>query len=161
MATRQRASVVLVNAGYIALILRKKGDDEYFTFPGGGIEEGETPLDAAVRELSEELSITVTSSELVHAGTVVLADHAAEYFVVRTEALPLVLGGPEKDRQSASNQYRPCWVPAEAIRYLPLLPRQGAELALRVLRTLNADRESSNVYVRGPGNDVQDVLDGV
>ena len=32
-------------------------------FPGGGIEENETPLDAAVREVSEEVGITIDPSQ--------------------------------------------------------------------------------------------------
>jgi 8-oxo-dGTP pyrophosphatase MutT (NUDIX family) len=133
MISRKRSSVVLVNEGYVALVFRKKEGLEYFTFPGGGIEPDETPLDAAVRELSEELSVQLSYSEFIHLGSVVVADHIEEYFMAQTEVRELVLVGPELERQSAINLYRPCWVPIESLKFLPLLPQAGAELALRSL----------------------------
>lgn len=38
-------------------------------FPAGGVDEGETPLDAAVRELGEEINIWVEPEELIHLGS--------------------------------------------------------------------------------------------
>jgi 8-oxo-dGTP diphosphatase len=38
-------------------------------FPGGGIEAGETPLEAAVREVAEEVGIAVSPAEGVYLGT--------------------------------------------------------------------------------------------
>lgn len=38
-------------------------------FPGGGIEEGETPLTAAVREVEEEVGISIEASEGRFLGT--------------------------------------------------------------------------------------------
>lgn len=35
---------------------------------GGSIEEGETPLEAVIRETSEELSLSLTESDLVYLG---------------------------------------------------------------------------------------------
>ena len=37
-------------------------------FPGGGIDEGETPEEAAVRELKEELGIDITAEDLARLG---------------------------------------------------------------------------------------------
>lgn len=38
-------------------------------FPGGGIEAGETPLEAAVREVEEEVGIVVNPSDAIFMGT--------------------------------------------------------------------------------------------
>ena len=49
------------------LMVRHVHDDrDYWTFPGGGIEEGETVLEAAKREVLEETGIHVDPIDLIH-----------------------------------------------------------------------------------------------
>lgn len=60
MSLRTRAAVVLRDDDRrVALIRRVRDGRTYFVFPGGGIEPGETPADAAVREAHEELGVRV------------------------------------------------------------------------------------------------------
>ena len=54
-----RARVVIVDRGRVALIKRVRAGHTYYLFPGGGVEEGETPEEAAVREAREELGVDV------------------------------------------------------------------------------------------------------
>jgi 8-oxo-dGTP pyrophosphatase MutT (NUDIX family) len=60
-----RAAVVIVQDGQVALIERNREDRHYFTFPGGGVDEGETPEQTAVREAKEELGFDVVLRRLV------------------------------------------------------------------------------------------------
>jgi len=39
------------------MVKHRRGINEYYTLPGGGIEQGETPEQAAIRELREECSV--------------------------------------------------------------------------------------------------------
>ena len=57
---RQRATVVLVRNGRVLLVSDESGT---FSMPGGGIEPGEQPVEAAVRELHEETGLTATRAE--------------------------------------------------------------------------------------------------
>lgn len=50
--------------GQILLIRHSYGPDQWF-FPGGGIDDGETPEDAARRELMEETACEMTDIKLV------------------------------------------------------------------------------------------------
>jgi 8-oxo-dGTP pyrophosphatase MutT (NUDIX family) len=50
---QQAAGVVMMHAGKV-LLLRRSGEG-IWGLPGGGIEEGETPADAALRECDEEI----------------------------------------------------------------------------------------------------------
>ena len=61
-----RARVVIVQDGRLALIKRVRAGNTYYLFPGGGVEAGETPEQAAVREAREELGVEVQIGELVH-----------------------------------------------------------------------------------------------
>lgn len=56
---RNRSGAIVEIDGKIALIKRVRNNDEYYVFPGGGIEEGETPEEAAIREVKEELGIDI------------------------------------------------------------------------------------------------------
>lgn len=61
---RVRVAGVIPMDGGIALMHRKdvkKRDDfqEYYTFPGGGLEEGETLEEGTIREIKEEFGIDV------------------------------------------------------------------------------------------------------
>lgn len=56
---RIRAGVVLVDNGKVALIERFREGNHYFVFPGGGTHDGETPEQAAVREMEEETGLRV------------------------------------------------------------------------------------------------------
>jgi 8-oxo-dGTP diphosphatase len=56
---RIRAGIVLIEDNKVALIERHRQGRHYFTFPGGGMDEGESVEQAAVREAREELGLTV------------------------------------------------------------------------------------------------------
>ena len=56
---RIRSASILIKDGKILLIHRKNGGNEYYSFPGGGVEKGETIEDACIRELLEETSIKI------------------------------------------------------------------------------------------------------
>ena len=40
-------------------VIKRKDYQEYYTLPGGGIEEGETPEEGTIREIKEEFGIDV------------------------------------------------------------------------------------------------------
>ncbi|MBM7578688.1 NUDIX domain-containing protein [Jeotgalibacillus terrae] len=60
---RDRSAVVIIQNGQVALIKRVRDHEVYYVFPGGGIESGETPVEAAAREAFEELSVEVDVGE--------------------------------------------------------------------------------------------------
>jgi len=60
---RNRASVVIVENNKVALIRRVREGLVYYVFPGGGIENGETPEEASKREAFEELGEEVQVNE--------------------------------------------------------------------------------------------------
>jgi len=61
------AAVVFRDAGGRMLAVRKRGTDR-FLLPGGKLEPGESPAEAAAREVQEELGVRVTPDELTLLG---------------------------------------------------------------------------------------------
>jgi 8-oxo-dGTP pyrophosphatase MutT (NUDIX family) len=69
-------AAVVVDAQGRALVVRKRGTTAFMQ-PGGKIDPGESAPDAVIRELGEELGVTVTASEVTALGRYV-ADAANE-----------------------------------------------------------------------------------
>jgi 8-oxo-dGTP diphosphatase len=62
---RIRAGIVLIQDNRVALIERHRAGLDYFVFPGGGVDEGESLEQAAVREAMEELGVKVAIKQNV------------------------------------------------------------------------------------------------
>ena len=57
MQPRIRVSAILLRESKVLLIRHEKPDHEYWLLPGGGVNAGESLVDALRRELSEECGI--------------------------------------------------------------------------------------------------------
>ncbi len=66
--TRDSARSIIIRNGKIAMIHSLKYD--YYKFPGGGIEPGESAADALIRETAEEAGLTVISDSIREYGYV-------------------------------------------------------------------------------------------
>jgi 8-oxo-dGTP diphosphatase len=121
---------VVIRGHDLLVIGRRRGGRDYCVLPGGGVESGESPVAAAVRELAEETGLSGTVKRplwvLQH------DDHEAHYFLVCVESGPLALGGPEAERQSEANSYRPQWIPLGSLEASNLQPASVRDL-LRAL----------------------------
>ena len=65
---RPSARAILIRDGRIAMVHSLKYD--YYKFPGGGIEAGETPEQAVIRETLEEAGLTVIPGSVREYGLV-------------------------------------------------------------------------------------------
>ena len=65
---RNSARSIIISSGQVAMVHSLKYD--YYKFPGGGIEPGESVIDALIRETAEEAGLTVILESIREYGYV-------------------------------------------------------------------------------------------
>ena len=123
MRQRRTARVLVFDpAGRVLLIrcavMRADGEFVFWLTPGGEIEAGETPIEAAVRELREELGLEVEvvgpvyseATQFEHQGE--MRDNEDFVFVARCAAEAPVMRGVTADEIAIMKEIR-WWEPEE------------------------------------------------
>ncbi|MET0695716.1 MAG: NUDIX domain-containing protein [Propionibacteriaceae bacterium] len=120
MPPPDRAVAVVIRRGLLLVVLRARQGRHYAVLPGGGIEIGESPEQAAVRELAEETSLVAVATQRLW----VRADGGRRAVYVRMSEVTgePALGGPELARSGPDNQYRLYWAGASELDELDLRP---------------------------------------
>jgi 8-oxo-dGTP pyrophosphatase MutT (NUDIX family) len=110
---------ICVRDGEILVVRRHKYGEDFLVLPGGGIDGGETDVDAAARELFEETSVVVRAIKnvLTIPGDVTRSEQ-------RIVLCEYISGEPKLDPNSeeakrsdnGQNTYEPCWVSVDEAR---------------------------------------------
>lgn len=113
--------------GWRVLLLRSF---QNWDFPKGGVEAGETPLDAAIRETLEEADLSDLSfdwgQDYVETGPYGSRKKVARYYLARTERLHIILPVSSELGRPEHEEWR--WVDIDRVqRMLP--PRLHPVLA--------------------------------
>ncbi len=131
-----RVAVVLLDRGTVALIERVRERRRYFLFPGGGVEAGEAPEAAAVREAREELGLDIAIERLV--ATQVFAGNEQRYYLARIVGGTFGSGrGGEMSGDDLPDRgsYRAVRVPLVELAVIDVRPRDLAGMAAESTRT--------------------------
>ena len=122
-----RSGVVIVQDGKVALIRRKRQGMVYYLFPGGGVEEGETPEQAAMREAEEELGLQVQLARLL---TVVTFKGTTQYYYEARVAGGVFGSGRGEElgfsEHESTGSYAPIWLPLSKLGEHDVRPAQLA-----------------------------------
>jgi 8-oxo-dGTP pyrophosphatase MutT (NUDIX family) len=136
---RRAARVLLIDAAERVLLLRgydpARPDHRYWFTVGGGIDDGETPVECAVRELFEETGLRVSADELGepihHDVTEFPFDgrwyrQEQDFFLVRVDSWQVDFAGHNEIERASVDGYR--WWTVDELRatgdrfYPPDLP---------------------------------------
>jgi 8-oxo-dGTP diphosphatase len=119
---KDRAVNVAFHDGRLLVMRRHKNGRDYCVLPGGGVEDGEGPRDAVLRELMEETGLAGMVDR--HLWTIEHSDRVAHYYHVVVDPRQLTLGGPEALVQSEDNRYTPEWISLDDIDAENLQPQE-------------------------------------
>ena len=102
--------------------------------PGGTIELGEGPLEAALREMKEEVNLSFSADQLHTAFSFNNQGKEEYYFYtsLSTAETPL-MQGEELERSSLQNIYQPEWVSLQELYNHNLRPESLKSLLLEFL----------------------------
>lgn len=126
---KERVRAIIIKQGSILLIKRVFNDRTYWVFPGGGVEAGETVIEALKRECLEELGITAEVEELFTKEISGKAETEGEMEYFYTANITGgVLGnafGPEhKQDPHYKGKYELVWEEGDQIKNIDLRPNE-------------------------------------
>lgn len=122
---RDRGSVVLIQNSKVGLIKRVREDSIYYVFPGGGIEEGETPEIGAKREALEEVGVEVTIQECIAKVNL----NGTQYFFLAELTGGTFAAGQGKeytDETRNRGTYLPMWIDISELNSINVKPKEVA-----------------------------------
>lgn len=149
MNSTDRAVCVCFDGDRFVLMRRFNNGRHYCVLPGGGVEPGERPADAAVRELREETGLI--GVVLQRLGSIEHEHRRAHYFLLRVSPDPLLLVGPEIISQTADSQHSPAWVLVSQIDNEPIVPIEARAVVHEAYRLLCEGARSRRGAPSGSG----------
>lgn len=136
---RIRAGIVLIQDRKVALIERHRAGLDYFVFPGGGVDEGETPEQAAIREAMEELGVEVAITQKIF--EIQFGQKSRQvYFLAEQTGGEFGTGAGEEYTDADPNDpdegvYSPIWMPIEELPlHEKIYPVEVANLVLKSVK---------------------------
>ncbi len=135
---RTRAGIILIEDNKVALIERHRAGLDYFVFPGGGVDEGESPEQGAIREAMEELGVQVAIKQKVaefHFGRSSSSKHF--YFLVDRVSGEFGTGTGEEFTDADPDHpqegiYIPIWMQVEDLaKHQNIYPSDLAKLVIK------------------------------
>lgn len=124
-------AVVIGDAG-VLLIRRWRAGHVYAVLPGGHVEPPESRADAALRELTEETTLSARIEKLL--WTRDDGCRPASYFLMRDVVGTPTLAGEEAERHTAENSYELVWASAADFEPFNLRPLAVRDLLSELMR---------------------------
>jgi 8-oxo-dGTP diphosphatase len=142
-----RAVCIMLKEDSVLLMHRVKNNEEYFTFPGGGVEEGETIEEAVVREVLEETQLETEIQKLLYIHHYEQSDQY--YYLCKYKSGNPILGNSiEKERMEKDecDVYKPKFVKIMKVKNLLVYPLEIRDWLLKDLES-GFDKEPKTLTI--------------
>ncbi len=121
-------------------VIKRKDYQEYYTFPGGGLEDGETPEEGTIREIKEEFGIDVKIVKKLYETYSDKFQQKEIFYLCEYVSGKFGTGeGPEfsnDPKYADSGKYLPEIIKREDVRNILLLPSEIKEKLLEDMQNL-------------------------
>lgn len=139
------AGIVKMEGGYAFMhrknVIKRKDIQDYYTFPGGGLEDNETLEEGVIREIKEEFGITVRVIKKLYEMKSEKFNQKEYFFLCEyVEGIFGTGDGPEfsnNPKYIDSGEYLPEIIKKEDIEGLLLLPPEIKEKFVEDLKNNN------------------------
>lgn len=127
-----RSTAFIIKNGKILLFHRFRKGKEYWTFPGGSIEKGESPEEALDREINEELNLKILKKKFLF-KIKNLGREEYHYLVEDYEGEPKL--GAEFGIHNKNNYAIMEWTVIDKIEKMEeLYPTEGCKMLIEMLK---------------------------
>lgn len=130
--TDVRTSAIIVRDNKILLIHRRKNSEEYWVFPGGGVENTETPEEGIKREVKEETNLDVKKCELAFMAYNEASETDQPFYNCEVSEGEPEIVGEEKDKHSPENWYHLEWIDFKKVKDIWLVPVKAKEKVIEL-----------------------------
>ena len=129
---RNRSAGIVLKNDKVLVMRRINNGDEYWVFPGGGVEDGETPEQTAVREIDEETTVRVTHGKLLYHITWNTGEENFFYLCEYLSGEPKLREDTnEFEEMKGGNQlFEPMWIGIDKLQSLKLYQLEVRDLFL-------------------------------
>ena len=133
------AAIIPMKGGYAFMhrknVIKRKDIQDYYTFPGGGLEEGETLEEGVIREIKEEFGIDIKVTKKLYELNSEKFNQKEYFFLCKYIKGEFGTGtGPEfsnDPKYKDSGEFIPKIIKKEDIKSIVLLPEEIKEKLIK------------------------------
>lgn len=132
---QKRVRAIIIENGKLLTIKRVKEKEIYWVLPGGGIEDGESDIEALVRECHEELGVNVEVGEFVSEDDFYWKGELEKIYFYKCEILSGEVGtgeGPEfQENSHYEGSFHVQWLNISELENYDLRPENIKKLLIK------------------------------